>query len=339
MMFSNPLSTPSCDDRVPSVLEAIGNTPLIRLEKASLDLNTEVWAKVEAFNPGASAKDRVAKYMIEQAERSGALKPGGTIIEATSGNTGYSLAMIAAVKGYHCVLTVTSKISQDKTNLLKAMGAEVVICPKDAKPTDPNSYYEKAKALAAEIPNSVYLNQNFNTDNMDAHYYSTAPEIWQQSEGMITHFVGSTGTGGTVSGIAKYLKEQKPEVQVIGVDAYGSVLTNYWKTGEYDPSLISSYRIEGTGKNIIPANLKRELIDHYEQVHDREAAFRTRELSEVEGLMMGYSSGANLQAVYQAAEAGMFSPNDFVVVIFHDHGSRYLGKVYSDAWMKEQGWM
>ncbi len=337
MMFSNSLFEPVCNHRAPSVIEAIGNTPMIRLEKASLDLNTEVWAKVEAFNPGASAKDRVARYMIEQAEQKGLLKPGGTIIEATSGNTGYSLAMIAAVKGYRCVLTVTSKISEEKTNLLKAMGAEVVICPKEAKPEDPESYYEKAKALAREIPNSVYLNQNFNTDNMDAHYYSTGPEIWEQSDGRVTHFIGSTGTGGTVSGIARYLKEQNPEVKIIGVDAYGSVLTNYWKTGRYDPSLIKSYRIEGTGKNIIPANVRRELIDHYEQVSDKEAAFRTRELAEVEGLMMGYSSGANLQALYQLA--GHFKPDDFVVVIFHDHGSRYLGKVYSDDWMKEQGWM
>ncbi len=337
MMLSNSLLNPSCSRRVPSVMEAIGNTPMIRLEKASLDLNTEVWAKIEAFNPGASAKDRVAKYMIEQAEAQGLLKPGGTIIEATSGNTGYSLAMIAAIKGYRCVLTVTSKISQEKINLLKALGAEIVICPKDAKPDSPESYYKKAEALAKEIPNSVYLNQNFNTDNMDAHYYSTGPEIWEQSEGRITHFIGSTGTGGTVSGIARYLKEQNDRIKIIGVDAYGSVLTKYWQTGKYDPSEIASYRIEGTGKNIIPKNVRFDLIDHYEKVPDREAAFRTRELAEVEGLMMGYSSGANLQALYQMT--GQFQPDDFVVVIFHDHGSRYLGKVYNDEWMKEQGWM
>ena len=323
--------------RFDNVLETIGNTPLIYLHHVSEELNTNVWAKVESFNPGLSAKDRIAMHMIEQAEQSGRLKPGATLIEATSGNTGFSLAMIAAIKGYKCILTVTSKVSQEKINLLKAMGAEVVICDKDAKAEDPNSYYKTAERLAEETPNAYYVNQNYNTENMEAHYLSTGPEIWEQSDGQITHLVGSTGTGGTLCGTSKFLKEQNPDIKIIGVDAYGSALKKYWQTGEFDEKEIYSYRIEGTGKNIIPANVDFSLIDYYEKVPDKEAAFKTRDLATKEGLMVGYSSGAHIQALYQARH--LFGPDDFVVVFILDHGSRYLGKVFNDEWMAEQGFM
>lgn len=323
--------------RYDSVLEAIGDTPLIYLHHVSEELNTHVWAKVESFNPGLSAKDRIALYMIEQAEQDGRLKPGGTIIEATSGNTGYSLAMISAIKGYKCILTVTSKISQEKIDLLKAMGAEVVICPKEAKGNDPDSYYKVAERLAKETPNSYYANQNFNTENADAHYLSTGPEIWAQSDGQVTHLVGSTGTGGTLSGTARYLKEQNPKITVVGVDAYGSALKKYWQTGEFDEKEVYSYQIEGTGKNIIPANVEFDLIDHYEKIHDKDAAIKTRDIALKEGLMVGFSSGANVWALYQSRH--LYKPHDFVVVFICDHGSRYLGKVFNDEWMKEQGFL
>ena len=323
--------------RYNNLLEAIGNTPIIRLNKVSEDLGTQVWAKMESFNPGMSAKDRIALHMIEEAERSGILQPGGTLIEATSGNTGFSLAMIGAIKGYKCVLTLTSKVSKEKIDLLKAMGAEVVICPKDAKPDDPESYYRKAEQLAREIPNSLYINQNYNNENMRAHYLSTGPEIWAQTEGRITHLVSSTGTGGTLCGTAQYLKEQNPNIKVVGVDAYGSVLKKFWETGEYDPGEIKSYHIEGTGKNIIPANFDPSVIDSFQKVSDNDSAHRARELAVTEGLMVGYSSGANVQALYQMK--GQFKRTDCVVVIVCDHGSRYLGKVFNDEWMQEQGFL
>lgn len=323
--------------RYQNILETIGNTPMIFLRQASEDLQTQVWAKVESFNPGMSAKDRIALYMIEQAEKSGRLKPGGTLIEATSGNTGFSMAMIAAIKGYKCMLTLTSKVSEEKINLLKAMGAEVVICPKEAKPESPESYYKRAEQLAEEIENSLYLNQNYNTENLQAHYLSTGPEIWHQSDGLITHLVGSTGTGGTLCGSAQFLKEKNPEVQIVGVDAYGSVLKKYWETKVYDESEISSYRIEGTGKNIIPANVDFSVIDQYEKVRDEAAAHRARSIALTEGMMVGYSSGANVEALYQMK--GQFKDDDFVVVFICDHGSRYLGKIFNDDWMRDQGFM
>lgn len=323
--------------RYQNILETIGNTPMIFLRQASEDLQTQVWAKVESFNPGMSAKDRIALYMIEQAEKSGRLKPGGTLIEATSGNTGFSMAMIAAIKGYKCVLTLTSKVSEEKINLLKAMGAEVVICPKEAKPESPESYYKKAEQLAEEIENSLYLNQNYNTENLQAHYLSTGPEIWHQSDGLVTHLVGSTGTGGTLCGSAQFLKEKNPEVRVVGVDAYGSVLKKYWETELYDESEIYSYRIEGTGKNIIPANIDFSVIDQYEKVRDEAAAHRARAIAITEGMMVGYSSGANVEALYQMK--GQFKNDDFVVVFICDHGSRYLGKIFNDDWMRDQGFM
>jgi len=337
MIYKSVKQPGNLKKRYDSVLEAIGDTPLIYLHRVSEDLNTNVWAKVESFNPGLSAKDRIALYMIEQAEQDGRLKPGWTIIEATSGNTGFSLAMISAIKGYKCVLTVTSKVSQGKIDLLKAMGAEVVICPKEAKGNDPESYYKVAERLATEIPNSYYANQNYNHENSDAHYLTTGPEIWEQSDGKVTHLVGAAGTGGTLCGTARFLKEQNPHVKIIGVDAYGSALKKYWQTGEFDEKETYSYQIEGTGKNIIPSNVAFDLIDHFEKVNDKDAAFKTRDIALQEGLFIGYSSGGNICALYQTAH--MYKPDDFVVVFVNDHGSRYMGKVFSDEGMEKQGFL
>lgn len=320
-----------------SILATIGNTPLVHLSRICDDLPAQVFGKVEAFNPGHSAKDRIALYMVEQAEKNGKLKPGDTIIEATSGNTGFSLAMVCAVKGYKCVLTVTSKASQEKLSLLRSMGAEVVVCPADAEPDHPLSYYSRALELAEAIPNSFYLGQNYNLDNSSAHYHSTGPEIWQQTEGKITHYVCCAGTGGTLSGTARFLKEMNPAIQIIGVDAYGSVLKKYWETGEFDANEIYPYKIEGLGKTIIPDNIAFNLIDDFIKVSDRSSAHRVRQLARKEGLMVGYSSGAAMQCVFQLKNR--LKPTDVVVVLFPDHGSRYLGKVFNDEWMKQQGFM
>jgi cystathionine beta-synthase len=320
-----------------NILETIGKTPLIRLHNIVSHIPATVYAKVEAFNPGLSAKDRIAMHMIERAERLGKLKPGGTVVDATSGNTGFSLAMVCAIKGYRCVLTVTSKISEDKLNNLKAMGAEVILCPQDAKPTDPNSYYRKAEQLAREIPGAYYVNQNFNPENGEAHYLSTGPEIWEQTQGKITWLIGSTSTGGTLCGSARYLREQNPNLHVIGVDAYGSVLKKYHETGIYDENEIYSYRIEGTGKNIIPENIDFDLINRFEKVTDKESALRARELARKEGMMVGYSSGAALQCLEQIKHE--LTPDDVVVLIFADHGSKYVTKVFSDQWMVAQGFL
>ncbi len=320
-----------------SVLATIGNTPLIRLSRIGHNLPATVFGKVEAFNPGQSAKDRIALYMVEQAERSGKLQPGGTIIEATSGNTGYSLAMVSSLKGYKCVLTVTSKASREKIALLRSMGAEVVVCPADAEPEDPRSYYSRAEQLAREINNSYYLGQNFNLNNSRAHYHTTGPEIWQQTQGRITHFVCCAGTGGTLSGTARYLKERNPNIRIIGVDAYGSVLRKYWQTGLFDKNEIYSYKIEGLGKTIIPDNVAFDLIDEFIKVTDRDSAHRTRQLAAQEGLLVGYSSGAAMQCVFKLKH--QLKPEDVVVVLFPDHGTRYLGKVYNDEWMRQQGFL
>ncbi|MDB4727770.1 cysteine synthase family protein [Saprospiraceae bacterium] len=320
-----------------SILDAIGNTPLVKLNKVTKDLTPTVYVKLEGSNPGQSAKDRIASHMISVAEKSGALQPGGTLIEATSGNTGFSLAMIAAVKGYKCVLTASSKISKEKVDMLKALGAEVVICPKDAKPDDPRSYYEMAKRLAREIPGAYYVNQNFNNENAQAHYLSTGPEIWEETKGKVTHLIASAGTGGTLSGTARFLKEQNPNIRIIAVDAYGSVLKKYHETGIYDLNEISSYRIEGTGKNIIPANVDFDVIDQFIKITDKDAALRARELARKEGILAGYSSGAGIQAVFELQEE--FLPTDVVVSILPDHGSKYLGKIFNDEWMHEQGFM
>ncbi len=320
-----------------SILEAIGRTPLIRLNRITQTIAPTVYVKCEGFNPGQSAKDRIALHMIEEAERLGRLKPGGTLIEATSGNTGFSLAMVAAVKGYKCVLTLTSKVSKEKIDSLEAMGAEVIICPKEAKPEDPRSYYKVAERKAREIPNSLYINQNFNTENARAHYLTTGPEIWEQTGGKITALIASAGTGGTLSGTAQYLKEQSPSVRIIGVDAYGSALQKYHETGEYDEKEIYSYEIEGTGKNIIPANCNFELIDKFVKVTDRESALRARELAMMEGIFAGYSSGGGIQALLQIQDE--FTKDDVVVIILPDHGSKYLGKVFNDQWMESKGFL
>ena len=321
-----------------NVVATIGNTPLIRLSNVTEGIvPATVYAKVEAFNPGQSAKDRVARYMIEQAEASGQLKPGGTVIEATSGNTGYSLAMVSALKGYRCVLTVTSKAGQEKLSLLRSWGAEVVICPADVEPEDPRSYYSRAEQLEKDIPNSVYLRQNWNKNNQLAHYHTTGPEIWEQTEGRITHYVCCAGTGGTLSGTAQYLKEMNPAIKIVAVDAYGSVLKKYWETGVFDKNEIYSYKVEGLGKTIIPDNVDFDVIDDFIKVTDRNSALRARALARREGLMVGYSSGSAMEAVFKLRH--QLKPSDVVVVLLPDHGSRYLGKIYNDEWMKQQGFL
>jgi cystathionine beta-synthase len=320
-----------------SVLATIGNTPLIKLGRVGREIPAAVFAKVEAFNPGHSAKDRIALHMVERAEKAGLLKPGCAIVEATSGNTGFSLAMVCALKGYRCVLTLTSKTGQEKISLLRSLGAEVVVCPADAEPDDPRSYYMRAEQLAREIPGAFYLGQNYNLDNTRAHYLTTGPEIWRQTDGRITHFVCCAGTGGTLSGTAQFLKEQNPGIRVIGVDAYGSVLKKYWQTGIFDKEEIYSYRVEGLGKTIIPETLDFSVIDDFIKVTDRYSALRARQLAREEGLLMGYSSGAAMQAVFKIKR--QLGPEDVVVVLFPDHGSRYLGKIYNDEWMRQQGFI
>jgi cystathionine beta-synthase len=320
-----------------NVLQLIGKTPLIKINKMTKDFDGDFYAKVEAFNPGHSSKDRIALHIIEEAERKGLLSPGDTIIETTSGNTGFSIAMISIIKGYKCILAVSSKSSPDKIDMLKSMGAQVYVCPANVKADDPRSYYEVAKRLHNEIKGSVYINQYFNQLNLEAHYRSTGPEIWEQTEGQITHLVACSGTGGTISGISKYLKEQNPEVKVIGVDAYGSVLKKYHETREFDDKEIYPYRIEGLGKNLIPTATDFDLIDKFIKVTDEESAHTAREISKTEGLFVGYTSGAAMQAIKQLSEEGEFKKGDKIVVVFPDHGSRYMSKVYSDKWMEDQG--
>ncbi|NNE31028.1 MAG: cysteine synthase family protein [Winogradskyella sp.] len=320
-----------------NVLQLIGSTPLIKLNRMTADFDGEFYAKVEAFNPGHSSKDRIALHIIEEAERQGILKPGDTIIETTSGNTGFSIAMVSIIKGYECILAVSSKSSGDKIDMLKSMGAKVYVCPAHVKADDPRSYYQVAKRLHEEIKGSIYINQYFNQLNIDAHYHTTGPEIWNQTNGEITHLVACSGTGGTISGIAKYLKEQNPDVKVIGVDAYGSVLKKYHETREFDDKEIYPYRIEGLGKNLIPTATDFDLIDTFVKVTDEESAHTAREIANSEGLFVGYTSGAAMQALKQLQEDGEFKATDKVVVIFPDHGSRYMSKVYSDKWMEDQG--
>lgn len=323
--------------RYENVLEAIGNTPLIRLNKFSKWIKGTVYGKVEAFNPGHSTKDRIALFMITSAEKKGLLKPGGTIIETTSGNTGFSLAMIAIVKGYRCILVVNEKTSEEKRNLLRALGAEVIVCPTEVPPEDPRSYYSRAKALSEVIPNSFYVNQYFNESNIEAHYATTGPEIWEQTEGKITHYIATVGTGGTLSGTARYLKEQNPNIKIIGVDAYGSVLSKYHETGKLDKKEIYPYKLEGVGKNIIPNNVDFNIIDKFVKVEDKASAFRARQLAKREGLFVGYSSGGAMQGVFKVREE--IKEDDYVVVLFPDHGSRYLGKIFNDEWMEEAGFL
>jgi cystathionine beta-synthase len=320
-----------------NVLELIGKTPLIKINRITQDLLGDFYAKVEAFNPGHSTKDRIALYIIEEAERQGILKPGDTIIETTSGNTGFSLAMVSIIKGYECILAVSSKSSSDKIDMLKSMGAKVYVCPAHVSAADDRSYYNVAKRLHEETKGSVYINQYFNDLNIEAHYKTTGPEIWEQTNGNITHLVACTGTGGTLSGTAKYLKEKNPNIRILGVDAYGSVIKKYHETREFDSEEIYPYRIEGLGKNLIPSATDFDIIDKFVKVTDEESAHMTRSIVKTEGLFVGYTSGAVMQAIMQYAEEGEFDVNSRVVAIFPDHGSRYMSKVFSDEWMSAQG--
>ena len=320
-----------------NLLDLIGNTPLVKLNKVTSKFKGDFYAKIESFNPGHSSKDRIALYIIEQAEKQGILKPGDTIVETTSGNTGFSLAMVSIIKGYECVLAVSSKSSPDKIDMLKTMGAKVYVCPAHVSADDPRSYYEVAKRLHQERKGSIYINQYFNQLNIDAHYHSTGSEIWNQTEGKITHLVACSGTGGTISGTAKYLKEQNPNIKVIGVDAFGSVIKKYHETREFDEKEIYPYRIEGLGKNLIPAATDFDAIDEFVKVTDEDSAHTAREIARSEGMFVGYTSGAVIQGIKQLGEAGEFKEGDKVVVIFPDHGSRYMSKVYSDKWMNDQG--
>lgn len=320
-----------------NLISLIGNTPLVHLGCIAEDYPGEYYAKLECFNPGHSAKDRIATYIIDQAEKRGILKEGSTIIETTSGNTGFSLAMVSIIKGYDCILAVSSKSSKDKIDMLRTMGARVYVCPAHVSADDPRSYYEVAKRLHRETRDSVYINQYFNELNTEAHYATTGPEIWKQTGGQITHLVACSGTGGTISGTARFLKEQNPDIQVLAVDAYGSVLKKYHETGELDRKEIYPYRIEGLGKNLIPEATDFTCIDRFIKVTDEESAHMAREICKTEGIFAGYTCGAAMQAVKQYNEAGVFNADSRVVVIFPDHGSRYMSKIYSDQWMQDQG--
>ena len=318
-----------------NILETIGNTPLIKLNKITAEVDALVLAKVEYFNPGNSVKDRMALKMVEDAEKDGRLKPGGTIVEGTSGNTGMGLALAAIVKGYRLICVSTDKQSKEKFDILKAVGAEVIICPTDVEPDDPKSYYSTSKRISEEIENSWYVNQYDNPSNTEAHYLSTGPEIWNQTEGKITHFVVGVGTGGTISGVAKFLKEKNPNIKIWGIDTYGSVFKKYHETGVFDKSEIYPYVTEGIGEDIIPANVNFDIIDSFEKVKDEDAAIYTRRLAKEEGIFAGNSCGAAVRGVVQLKKH--FSKNDVVVVLLHDSGSRYVGKIYNDDWMKEKG--
>ena len=318
-----------------NILETIGNTPLIKLNKITAEVDALVLAKVEYFNPGNSVKDRMALKMVEDAEKDGRLKPGGTIVEGTSGNTGMGLALAAIVKGYKLICVSTDKQSKEKFDILKAVGAEVIICPTDVEPDDPRSYYSTSKRISEEIENSWYVNQYDNPSNTEAHYLSTGPEIWNQTEGKITHFVVGVGTGGTISGVAKFLKEKNPNIKIWGIDTYGSVFKKYHETGVFDKSEIYPYITEGIGEDIIPANVNFDIIDSFEKVKDEDAAIYTRRLAKEEGIFAGNSCGAAVRGVVQLKKH--FSKNDVVVVLLHDSGSRYVGKIYNDDWMKEKG--
>ncbi len=318
-----------------NILETIGNTPLIKLNKITAEVDALVLAKVEYFNPGNSVKDRMALKMVEDAEKDGRLKPGGTIVEGTSGNTGMGLALAAIVKGYKLICVSTDKQSKEKFDILKAVGAEVIICPTDVEPDDPRSYYSTSKRISEEIENSWYVNQYDNPSNAEAHYLSTGPEIWNQTEGKITHFVVGVGTGGTISGVAKFLKEKNPNIKIWGIDTYGSVFKKYHETGVFDKSEIYPYVTEGIGEDIIPANVNFDIIDSFEKVKDEDAAIYTRRLAKEEGIFAGNSCGAAVRGVVQLKKH--FSKNDVVVVLLHDSGSRYVGKIYNDDWMKEKG--
>ena len=319
------------------ILELIGNTPLIKLNKISKDFKGTYFTKFEGFNPGHSTKDRIALYILNEAESSGIINKGDTIIETTSGNTGFSLAMVCLLKGYKCVLAVSSKASKDKINMMKALGAKIYVCPSNVTADDPRSYYRVAERLSKEIKSSVYINQYFNELNIKAHYSSTGPEIWSQTNGDITHLIACSGTGGTISGIGRYLKEKNKDIKVIGVDAFGSILKKYHETGEVDENEIHSYRIEGMGKNIIPSATDFKIIDKFVKVTDAESAHMARNITLNEGIFVGYTSGAAMQAAKQLDAEGEFDNKSYIVIVFADHGSRYLSKIYSDEWMNNQG--
>ena len=319
-----------------TILDLVGNTPLVSLQKITSPMLGQFFAKLEAFNPGHSAKDRTALYIINDAEERGLLTPGGVIVETTSGNTGYSIAMIAAIRGYRCILAVTDKSSPDKIDMLRALGAEVHVCPASVPADDPRSYYEVAKRIHRETPNSIYINQYFNPLNTEAHYQWTGREIWEQTAGEITHLVACSGTGGTISGIAQYLKEKNPKVKVIGVDADGSLIKKYFDTGEIDKSELHSYYIEGLGKNLIPGALDTSVIDEFLKVNDKESALMARKISRTTGIFCGYTCGAAWVATQKYNQEHPFSKESVVVVVFPDHGSRYMNKIYNDQWLAEK---
>jgi len=320
-----------------NILETIGNTPLIRLNKIAKSVPCTVLAKVDYFNPGNSIKDRMALKMVEVAEQEGKLKPGGTIIEGTSGNTGMGLALAAVVKGYKCIFVTTDKQSKEKADILKAVGAEVIVCPTNVLPEDPKSYYSVAARLAKEVPNSYHMNQYDNLANRLAHYETTGPEIWKQTDGKITHLVCTAGTGGTITGTAQYLKEKNPNIQIWAIDVHGSLLTKYFKTGEIDMNEVHPYISEGFGEDFVPKNYDMSVIDYFEQVTDKDGAVMARKLAKEEGIFCGYSAGSCIQGLMQLKDR--LKKDDLVVCIFHDHGSRYVGKIYNDQWMIERGFL
>lgn len=320
-----------------NILETIGNTPLVRLNKLTKDVRATVLAKVETTNPGNSVKDRMAVKMIEDAEKAGLLKPGGTVIEGTSGNTGMGLALACIIKGYKLVCVLNDKQSKEKMDILRAVGAEVVVCPTAVEPSDPRSYYSVSRRLAEEIPNSWYVNQYDNLSNRTAHYEQTGPEIWEQTDGKITHFVVGVGTGGTISGVGKYLKEKNPAIKIWGIDTYGSVFKKYHETGIFDENEIYPYITEGIGEDILPANVDFSIIDRFEKVTDKDAAVYTRRLAREEGIFVGNSAGSAIKGLLQLKDE--LTEDDVVVVLFHDHGSRYVGKIFNDDWMRERGFL
>lgn len=320
-----------------NILETIGNTPLVRINKLARDVSATVLAKVETTNPGNSVKDRMALQMIEDAEAEGLIKPGGTIVEGTSGNTGMGLALACICKGYKLICVLPDKQSKEKMDMLRAMGAEVVVTPTAVEPDDPRSYYSVAKRLGTETPNAFYINQYNNLSNRKAHYLQTGPEIWEQTEGKITHFVVGVGTGGTISGVGKFLKEKNPDIKIWGIDTYGSVFKKYHETGIFDENEIYPYVTEGIGEDILPENVDFSVIDAFEKVADKEAALMTRRLAREEGIFVGNSAGSAMQGVVQLKDH--FGPDDVVVVLFHDHGSRYVGKIFNDDWMRERGFL
>ena len=320
-----------------NILETIGNTPMVKINKITKDLPCDVYAKIETFNPGNSTKDRMAIKMIEDAEKDGSLKPGGTIIEGTSGNTGMGLAIGAVIKGYKCIFTTTDKQSKEKVDALRAFGAEVIVCPTNVEPEDPRSYYSVSSRLVKETPNSWKPNQYDNLSNSAAHYEQTGPEIWNQTDGQITHLVVGVGTGGTICGTGKYLKEKNPKIKILGIDTYGSVFKKYKETGVFDKNEIYPYVTEGIGEDFLPANVDFSIIDHFEKVSDKDAAIMTRRIPREEGVFSGNSAGSAMAGLIQMKDK--FKKGDVVVVIFHDHGTRYMGKMFNDDWMLERGFL